>query len=294
MEKFTLPKIAGRLAQVRQIAILLMVLMMGAALLAFPGTIYAADAPPQREREYLTTAICEQRRAREAELAQSDSVVKQALAETLQEPELQICEIRERWRWREDDAVEPPSRSPRDPRPGQWFAATVEALLWFAVGLFIAVAGWWLWRHAPGAFSQARQRVVKSGARLVQGRDEITVPPAAGLGDTAWQLWIEGQPREALRMLYQGSLAGLATRRGLPVRPSATELECLRLATAHLTDLELLEFLRRLTRAWQATAYAHRLPDEADARSLCAEWPRHFAKATLPPLQKGGWEGLRT
>ena len=81
-------------------------------------------------------------------------------------------------------------------------------------------------------------------------------------------------------MLYQGSLAGLAIRRGLPVRPSATEVECLRLATAQLTDPELLEFLRRLTRAWQVTAYAHRSPDEAEVHSLCAEWPRHFARAT--------------
>jgi hypothetical protein len=271
-----------------------MVLMMGPALLALPGAVYAADAPAQGERESLAPAICEQRRAREAELAQSDSVVKQTLAKTLKEPELQICEVREHWRWREDGAVEPPSRSPRDPRPGQWFAATVETLLWFAVGLFIAVAGWWLWRHAPGAFSQARQRAVKSGSPLVQGRDEVTVPPDAGLGDTAWQLWSEGQPREALRMLYQGSLAGLATWHSLPVRPSATEVECLRLATAHLTDPELLGFMRRLTRAWQAIAYAHRVPDATEAHGLCAEWPQHFAKATLPPLQKGGWGGLRT
>ena len=260
--------------------------MMVPELLAFPGTGFAADAPPppgappQEQKEYLANAICEQRRAREAELAQSDSVVKQALAEMLKAPELQTCEVRERWRWRDDGAMEPPSRSPRDPRPGQWFAATVEALLWFAVGLFVIVTGWWLWRHAPKAFSHARPRVVKSGSRLVQGRDEITVPPDAGLGDAAWQLWSEGQSREALRMLYQGSLAGLAIRRGLPVRPSATEVECLRLATAQLTDPELLEFLRRLTRAWQVTAYAHRSPDEAEVHSLCAEWPRHFARAT--------------
>ena len=159
----------------------------------------------------------------------------------------------------------------------------VEALLWFAMGVFIAVVIGWLWHRAPGAFRRAGPHVVKSSPRWVQGRNEMTGPPDAGLGDAAWRLWTEGQPREALRMLYQGSLAGLATQCGLPIRPGMTEEECLGLVVAQLTDAELLGFLHRLTPIWQATAYAHRLPDEADARSLCVEWPRHFAKGSARP-----------
>ena len=52
---------------------------------------------------------------------------------------------------------------------------------------------------------------------------------------------------------------------------------------AQLTDAALLDFLRRLTPIWQATAYAHRLPDAADAQRLCVEWPQHFAKAAERP-----------
>jgi hypothetical protein len=82
-----------------------------------------------------------------------------------------------------------------------------------------------------------------------------------------------------LRLLYQGSLAGLATQHGLPIRASATEDECLRLAATQLADPELLHFLRRLTRAWQATAYGHQSPDDMVAWNLCKAWPRHFASA---------------
>ncbi len=282
-------KMAARLAPAGRVAAGLAMLALGLGLLMIPLENFAAEAPsrsnppPPAIEESLMNPLCEQRRVREVELAQAGSSIKQALAETLKEPELHVCQVQERWRWRDDNSTESPPRSPPDPRPGQWFAATIELLLWLAVGLFIAVAGWWLWRRTPRAFTRARQRAAQSGPRLVQGRNEITIPPDAGLGDTAWRLWTEGQPREALRLLYQGSLAGLAAQHGLPVRPSATEDDCLRLAVAQLANPELLGFLRRLTRAWQAIAYAHRIPDEADARSLCLEWPRHFAAAGALP-----------
>jgi len=282
-------KMAARLAPAGRVAAGLAMLALGLGLLMIPLENFVAEAParsnppPPAIEESLMNPLCEQRRVREVELAQAGSSIKQALAETLKEPELHVCQVQERWRWRDDNSTESPPRSPPDPRPGQWFAATIELLLWLAVGLFIAVAGWWLWRRTPRAFTRARQRAAQSGPRLVQGRNEITIPPDAGLGDTAWRLWTEGQPREALRLLYQGSLAGLAAQHGLPVRSSATEDDCLRLAVAQLANPELLGFLRRLTRAWQAIAYAHRIPDEADARSLCLEWPRHFAAAGALP-----------
>jgi len=268
-------RMAARWTQVGRVAALWAVWVIGLGLLAAPEVGWTAAEPAH--------FLCEERRTREARLAQADSPVKQALAEALQEPELRVCQVQQRWGWREDKRVKPPERALRDPRLAQRFAAVIEMLLWFTLGLSIVVAVWWLWRRAPRTLARARHHVAQAGPGFVQGRDEMTVPPDARLGDAAWRLWIEGQPREALRMLYQGSLAGLATQRGLPVRTSATEDECLRLAAAQLADPELLCFLRRLTRAWQATAYAHRLPDEIDARDLCTEWSRHFATVGALP-----------
>lgn len=240
------------------------------------------DASLPNRKQWLDQAFCAQQRAREAELAGAASPVKRALAETLREPELQTCEIQDRWRWWDDDQPREPSRSRSPHETGQWFAAVIEAGLWFGLGVFIAMAGWWLWRQ-PRRASGPRRRRATAKFSPIPGWIDLTAPPDAGLGAAAWRLWNAGQPREALRVLYQGSLASLTARHGLPVAASATEDECLRLAVAQLRDPDLLKFLRRLTCVWQATAYAHRPPTAADVQRLCEEWPRYFTAADRAP-----------
>ncbi len=262
-------QMATRLAGLSRTAAKLAVLVVGLSLLTAPGMSRA---------DHDELSLCEQRRVREAELAQSPSPVKQALEEVLREPPLQPCEWRQRWRFREDEpsgaAPEPPFRHDL---LAQWFAGAVEMLLWFAFGLFLAVVGWWALRKAPRALARIRRRSIQPSPLLAQGRYEAISPPSADLADEAWRLWIAGQSREAVRMLYQGSLAGLATHYRLPTPASATEEDCLRLAARHLADPELRDFFRRLTRSWQAVAYAHRPPDAAVAQTLCQQWPRYFA-----------------
>ncbi len=284
-------RLAARLARTgRAAAAILMALGLGWLTVTPMDGFTAAASPhpnssPQEGRELLVKAICDQRREREVQLAGAASPVKRALAETLREPELQTCETQERWRFQDNDSPKELSK-PRSPDDGlaRWFATMVESLLWFALGVFVAMVGWWLWREMPRPFGpRQRRRAVAAKTPLILGWNEMAAPPDAGLGAAAWRLWTTGQPREALRMLYRGSLAGLATRHGLPVSASTTEDECLRLAAAHLTDPGLLGFFHQLTRVWQATAYAHRPPDEADARSLCEQWPRYFTMAGEPP-----------
>ena len=279
-------RLAARLARAgRAAAVVLVGLALGGGLFVIPSVGFTAETSPSVEGgSMVVKSLCDQQRAREAELAGAVSPVKRALAETLREPELQTCETRERWRFRDDDPPAAPSRphSPND-ELARWFAAVVESALWFALGVGVVMAGGWLWRQTPRALGPRQRRVTATKVSPMLGRNALAASPDAGLGADAWRLWTRGQPREALRVLYQGSLAGLATRHGLPVAASATEDEGLRLAAAHLTDPKLLGFLRQLTRVWQATAYAHRPPDEADARRLCEEWPRHFTTAGEPP-----------
>jgi hypothetical protein len=232
----------------------------------------------------LVNTICEQRRAREAELAGSTSPIQRALAETLREPELQICETQERWRFREGDQSEESFRlDSANDNLARWFAAMVEYALWFGVGVFAGVTAWWLWRQRPRARGSRPRRATAQKIQPLLGRNQLLASPNPELGADAWRLWTAGQPREALRLLYRGSLLGLTIRHGLPISASATEDDCLRLAAAQLSDPELLGFIHRLTCAWQATAYAHRPPNEAEARNLCQGWPRHFAATGAPP-----------
>ncbi len=276
-----LRRLAARLTPAGRTAAGLAILTVGLGLLAVPADGFATPQPnPPRPAEPAASIhpLCDQRRIREAELAQSSSPAKQALAETLREPELQVCELQQHWRFRKDEPLAPPpEQSPRPDWLAEWFAAMVETLLWFSVGLFIALAGWWALRKAPRTLARVRRRSARRSPPPDQGRYEALSPPAADLADEAWRLWDAGQWREALRMLYRGSLAGLATHYRLPTPASATEDECLRLATIHLADPELLDFFRRLTGNWQTAAYAHRPPETATAQALCAEWARYFA-----------------
>ena len=268
-------RLAARLTGSGRAGMGLAMLLVGLSVLTIPVDGLTTDAD---------SSLCEQRRARETELAQSASPVQRALAETLREPELQVCEVQQRWQWRENNAPEPPPE-PRFHLHGlaQWFAVIVETLLWVGFGLVIVIIGWWMVRRGPRTLAGIRRRSARPPVLPIQGRSETLAAPAADLADRAWQLWSAGQSREALRLLYQGSLAGLAIHYRLPTPTSATEDECLHLAAIHLADPDLLDFFRRLTRAWQAAAYAHRPPDPAMAQALCQQWPRYFVAANTGP-----------
>lgn len=276
-------RLAARLARSGPALAVAASLALGLGLIVHPLDGWAAAV--SAERAVMETrdapSVCERRRLREAELAGSASAIQQALAETLRDPELRACETRARWRLRERPGADAPSEPRwRAEALARWLATAVEYGLWFALGVFVAVVGWWWVRQKPAAPTRRRRIPLVDAPTF--GRDRTTAPPEAGLGDIAWRLWVAGRPRDALLALYRGSLAGLATRHGVPVSASATEDECLRLAASRLSDPELLGFLDRLTRAWQATAYAHRPPDPVSARALCEEWTRHFVVRAEP------------
>jgi len=94
----------------------------------------------------------------------------------------------------------------------------------------------------------------------------------------ARQLWDSGNRREALRLLYRGALSRLISRDRLPLKPSATEGDCLRLATRRV-PASRFGYFRSLTETWQTTAYGHREPDDDLGLALIHEWNAHFGGA---------------
>lgn len=85
------------------------------------------------------------------------------------------------------------------------------------------------------------------------------------------RLWEQGQHREALSLLYRGALMRLTRQDAIPIRDSHTEGDILRLAQTRLADSRQ-EWLTALTRTWQETAYAHRIPADDRVRALLAGW----------------------
>ena len=92
------------------------------------------------------------------------------------------------------------------------------------------------------------------------------------------RLWQNGQHRQALSLLYRGSLSRLVNDHLLELNDSMTEGDVLNCARSASLPNDLQGFLQQLTSAWQIVAYAHRQPAENNINSLLNDWPTHFEK----------------
>jgi hypothetical protein len=81
----------------------------------------------------------------------------------------------------------------------------------------------------------------------------------------------QGQVREAMSLLYRGTLSRLLNERSLALQASLTEMECVRLVSTAVAEQEA-SFFHRLTLGWMAIAYAHRQEPPSVYQGLVDEW----------------------
>ncbi len=117
----------------------------------------------------------------------------------------------------------------------------------------------------------ARPRVVLSDGEL----DPETLPD--DVPGEVLALWRSGRKRDALSLLYRGSVYAAVVRYDIRLPDSATEQACLREVRRHADD-DGQRFFRRVVTAWMLCAYASRLVDETALEALASEWPRHFGE----------------
>ncbi|MDP2876079.1 MAG: DUF4129 domain-containing protein, partial [Holophaga sp.] len=91
----------------------------------------------------------------------------------------------------------------------------------------------------------------------------------------ARNLFVQGQFRAAMALLYRGALVELVHRRGVEIPASATEGDCLRAATDRLEPGPAERFAI-LTRTWQHLAYKDEIPSREAFEALCDAWPAAF------------------
>jgi hypothetical protein len=92
------------------------------------------------------------------------------------------------------------------------------------------------------------------------------------LAGTAGELWRNGHRREALSLLYRGSMLRAAATLHMQVPVDATESDWLRHAKT-LDDPSRRDQLVNIVRTWQFAAYAGRYPGDAEFASLLSGWP---------------------
>jgi hypothetical protein len=127
-----------------------------------------------------------------------------------------------------------------------------------------------LFRRRPG--EQKEDAPAASGPQTVMG---LNVSPEALPSDivkAAWERWLTGDARGALRLLYAGAISWMIQKAGLPVQESDTEGDCLRHAGT-LQDPTRTGYFSTLTGAWINAAYGNITPAHGQMEQLIQHWP---------------------
>jgi hypothetical protein len=184
---------------------------------------------------------------------------KKEIAEVLKAPE--FPHERDTMRWMPRDRSSQPSAGRPSFAVGEWLALAARALLWAVIGAAIVFLVLKLYRALPRFSAAPREEYRPPEALFGLALAPESLP--ADVAAAASALAQEGKLREALALLYRGSLSQLVHRRGVRLLASHTELEVLGLAPA-----ETSRYLQALIDAWRACAYARRPPAAGSVEAL--------------------------
>jgi hypothetical protein len=197
---------------------------------------------------------------------------KKEIAEVLKAKEFGY--ERESTRWQQRNPSEPRKRDSSDREGfggfGYALARGIEVLAWILAGAVLAYALWFLARMLPRGREPPPEPYRPPPALFGMDLAPETLP--ADVAAAAAALAREGKLREALGLLYRGSLSGLVHKRGVRLMASHTELEVL-----NLSGLEIHAYLEKLIDAWRLCAYAKRDPAIADIERLAQGYRVSFA-----------------
>lgn len=195
-----------------------------------------------------------------------------AVHEVLEEPEFEIHKLQTReWKWDEESRKsEKPDRAGKGKSGSAslqseviFWALIVGLLTWLAVYL-VKNRHLFISRHVSKA--PVRAPKVLMGMQITRESLPDDVVAAARAA------WAAGDIKEALSLLYRGSLFWLVNRRHVPISDSDTEEDCLG-QVLRAGEKNEADYFRHLTGAWVQTAYAAQPVSNDEMGALCDRWP---------------------
>jgi hypothetical protein len=161
----------------------------------------------------------------------------------------------------------------------QFLASSGSLVIWVAGAIGFAVAAVWVYRLLKSRQSAPRVAAVQ-GASRVQDLDINPNSLPADVGAAALRLLEAGRTREALSLLYRGSLSRVVHRFAVAVGESFTEGEALR-AVGQRLDQPRVQYFAALVALWQRVVYAAEAPAPESVALLCREFAPTFDGAPV-------------
>jgi hypothetical protein len=260
---------------------LVLLLACGGGLLYHPHAS-AADAADKTERVPIERVFDHSLSPRDSSsdeaAARDDAKFAEAAAQAYGDPRFGGTRKQKEWVLRNPPKTEPTKLPTNMFAVGNLLASGLNVLLWL---LLAAVLGALLVFAVRYASKHPFKRVTKAPAMPAEIR-EVAVAQALpdDLAAATRTMWQSGQRREALALLYRGSMDRLATALNMPLPVDATEADCLRRART-LDDAQRSQRVVAIVRTWQHAAYADRFPSDSDIDQLLIGWPAQSVESRV-------------
>jgi hypothetical protein len=201
-----------------------------------------------------------------------DAALDAAVAQVRKDPNVGGEKKTKMLHWISSDKPPPKTATPTAPWILQFFdylAQTANLLIWGAGILAAGFVGVGIYRlvRARGP----RVKSLQAAARATR-IGEFDIRPdslPADVGAAARALLEAGRTREALALLYRGSLSRAVHTYGVPIGEAFTEGEVLRAVDARL-DAPRADYFRELVALWQRFVYAGERAGAESVARLCA------------------------
>ena len=107
------------------------------------------------------------------------------------------------------------------------------------------------------------------------------------VGAAAKALWLQGEHRAAVALLYRGALSRLVHGHSLPIRDASTEGDCLALCRTAL-GADAFGFVETLIRVRQRLVYGHETPQAETVLALCDRFTMALSRTAMRNDVPGG------
>lgn len=209
------------------------------------------------------------------------AAVEAAASAVRADPDLGGFRTERTWRFKDRGRDEPVSADPFWLNLARWLAEGARGLVWLLGAVLLALllvsARRWLAVHGDAIHTR--------GARLPSHVRELDIRPESlpdDIGAAVRELWLAGERRAALSLLYRGALSRLVHSYEVAIGDASTEGDCIRLARAAL-PAERSDFVTALVGAWQLAVYGNRPLRSDDVLRLCADFDRMLPALASAP-----------